>query len=149
MSDSSKLRPLASHEPGIELQEEKTTTDAPSATDGVHRRWSAESIGGDDIDTQGAAAVADQPDARLSQAQQQPGVARPTLGIEDRLYKSYTYARGGTGARIMRTGARIRTHARAYLPQSLTQKLYFEGEDPQQIEQAANMQITSRAQHTT
>ena len=84
MSDSSKLRPLASHEPGIELQEEKTTTDAPSATDGVHRRWSAESIVGDDIDTQGAAAVADQPEARLSQAQQQPGVARPTLGIEDR-----------------------------------------------------------------
>ena len=34
------------------------------------------------------------------------------------LYKSYTYARGGMGARIMRTGARIRTHARAYLPQS-------------------------------
>jgi hypothetical protein len=35
------------------------------------------------------------------------------------MYKSYTDARGGMGARIMRTGARIRTHARAYLPQSV------------------------------
>jgi len=39
-------------------------------------------------------------------------------GLGTVVYKSYTYARGGMGARIRLTGARIRTHARAYLPQS-------------------------------
>jgi hypothetical protein len=60
---------------------------------------------------------------------------------------SHTRTRAGERARALCERARAFVHMRAHI--CLSQKLYFEGEDPQQIEQAANMQITSRAQHTT
>ena len=116
MSDSSKLRPLASHEPGIELQEEKTTTDAPSATDGVHRRWSAESIGGDDIDTQGPAqqlSLTNPMHAYHKRSNNQVSLAQ--LWASRTACISHTRTRAGERARALCERARAFVHTRAHI----------------------------------